>query len=151
MGRNDGPATRADIERLEGAITELQGSVKDIRDDLRSTNARVGSLESDSGTLKAEMSTMKADMTEMKADMKTVKADIGSIRAEMVAMESRLIRYIGEAVSHATSVMVEHFTNLFRAGVDQGQAVADRVGVLERRMDEHVADPGAHGRRSRRR
>jgi hypothetical protein len=127
MGRADQPATRADLDRIEGELVNQRATLHDF------------GLRLDDFGVKLE---------ELRATFHTFRADIG---AGMESLERRLTFQIGDAAARVANVVVERFTDMFRAGDDRTTTLDDRVTVLERRIDEHVADRGAHRSPARRR
>jgi DNA repair exonuclease SbcCD ATPase subunit len=101
----------------------------------------------------------KADLAELKTEVKTEMAELRTelaelrteLRADIARSQREVVHSLAGEIARATNVIFERMTDQFRAGDDRTSAVADRVTVLERRVDEHVADAARHHAPRRRR
>ncbi len=73
-----------------------------------------------------------------------LNGELREIRDELRQMESRMLREIGAAISHSTSVVEEHFTQLFGLLDEKYKDVPEKVIALRRDLDEHVSDGSLH-------
>jgi len=137
------PATKEDLEQ---ATTQLRGEMGVMGEQLR------GEMREMKEELRGDMQAMEG---RLRADMDDRE---GRLRADMDARDARMVRYIAEAVSHGTGVIMEHLRGHV-AGVDEKyKDLPDRHIKLRSDFETHVADtrmhmrqPAAPAKRARRR
>ena len=136
------PATKQDLDEAMGVLRdEMTGMEARLRGEMTGLRGEMTGLRGEMTGLRGEMTGLRGEMTGLEARL---RSDLGN---DMKAMEERLGREIGAAISHATNVMMEEFRRRFAALDDKYGDLRPRQDKLRADLDTHTADVSLHVRR----